>query len=173
VNLSARHLSDAAFMDELVGMVADRGMPPERLELEITETALMDDPERVLTVLASVAGHGIRLAMDDFGTGFSSLAYLKHLNLHTLKIDRCFIRDIEHNVSDRKIVESTLLMAHSLDLMVVAEGIENDAQAELLTELGCEIGQGYAFAKPMAAEEFVEWYHARHRVRPQLRSVGS
>ncbi|HEX7037327.1 MAG TPA: EAL domain-containing protein [Pseudomonadales bacterium] len=173
VNLSARHLGDAAFMSELVELVADRGIPPERLELEITETALMDDPERVLAVLASVAGQGIRLAMDDFGTGFSSLAYLKHLNLHTLKIDRCFIRDIEHNVSDRKIVESTLLMAHSLDLVVVAEGIENEAQATLLDQLGCEVGQGYAFARPMPADEFVEWYHAHQPSRPQLRSVGA
>jgi diguanylate cyclase (GGDEF)-like protein/PAS domain S-box-containing protein len=177
VNLSARHLTDAAFVQEILALVDRHGLDPTRLELEITETALMDHPERARAVLAHLTRRGVRLAMDDFGTGFSSLAYLKHLNLHTLKIDRCFVQDLTRNLSDRKIVESTLSMAHSLDLEVVAEGIEEPAQAALLAELGCEQGQGYAISKPLAPEAFVEWYQDRthtsaHRP-PALRSVSA
>jgi diguanylate cyclase (GGDEF)-like protein len=169
VNLSARHLTDEVFIHEILQLVHDRGLEPSRLELEITETALMNDPERARTVLSNLTRRGIRLAMDDFGTGFSSLAYLKHLNLHTLKIDRCFVQDLERSVSDRKIVESTLSMAHSLDLSVVAEGIETDTQASLLTALGCDIGQGYGLARPMSAESFAQWHqdHGHSRQLPR------
>jgi diguanylate cyclase (GGDEF)-like protein/PAS domain S-box-containing protein len=173
VNLSARHLTDEAFVHGIVTLVEERGMEPAQLELEITETALMSDPERARRVLGGLTRHGIRLAMDDFGTGFSSLAYLKHLNVHTLKIDRCFIQDLERSSSDRKIVESTLSMAHSLDLGVVAEGIENDGQAAILAALGCDIGQGYGLARPMTAEAFVAWHQAHAPARPALRSVSA
>ncbi|MEQ8860475.1 MAG: EAL domain-containing protein [Pseudomonadales bacterium] len=169
VNLSARHLTDSAFVKELMAIVDRHGLDPRRLELEITETALMDDPERARGVLSQFTERGVNLAMDDFGTGFSSLAYLKHLNLHTLKIDRCFIKDLPGSGNDRKIVESTLSMAHSLDMEVVAEGIEEAAQATLLNELGCDIGQGYGFAKPMASEDFVTWFQERAVKRPSLR----
>ncbi|MGE0622027.1 MAG: EAL domain-containing protein [Pseudomonadales bacterium] len=161
VNLSARHVADPGFVEEILRIVNWHGLHPSRLELEITETALMQDPERARQVLTRLTSQGIRLAIDDFGTGFSSLAYLKHLRLHTLKIDRCFVSELRTRESDRKIVSSTLSMAHSLDLEVVAEGIETEAQASLLTSMGCDLGQGFVFAKPMSAEEFAPWVHSR------------
>lgn len=173
VNLSARHLTDPGIVDHIVSAVAEHGLDPSRLELEITETALMEHPERARAVLAQLTRHGIRLAMDDFGTGFSSLAYLKHLNLNVLKIDRCFVQDLEHSSSDRKIVASTLNMAHSLDMEVVAEGIETAGQRAVLAELGCDVGQGFGLGRPMPAHAFPGWFSERHRARPALRAAAS
>ncbi len=161
VNLSARHLDDGDFADEILSILDWHGLTPDRLELEITETALMQDPEHARRVLDRLTSRGVRLAIDDFGTGFSSLAYLKHLHLHTLKIDRCFVEEMCVRQSDRKIVDSTLRMAHSLDLTVVAEGVETDAQASLLADMGCDLGQGYVFARPLDAAEFTAWYGSR------------
>lgn len=163
VNLSARHLGDDVFIGEVIALVDRYGIDPASLELEITESALMENPDRARAVLARLTRRGIRLAMDDFGTGFSSLAYLKHLNLHTLKIDRCFVQDLCHDASDRKIVASTLSMAHSLDLEVVAEGVEEPAQVELLAGMGCDIAQGFGLARPMDAAAFAAWFLGRPR----------
>ena len=160
VNLSARHLRDSAFAHELLAEIERKCPDPSRVELEITETALMNDPEKAMAMLQVLTRAGVRVAMDDFGTGFSSLAYLKHLNLHTLKIDRCFIKDIAHNANDFTIVRSTLRMAHGLELSVVAEGIEEREHYETLRDLGCDIGQGYWISKPMAADQLVAWAHA-------------
>jgi diguanylate cyclase (GGDEF)-like protein/PAS domain S-box-containing protein len=165
VNLSARHLRDPAFAQELLNEIERKSADPSLVELEITETALMNDPEKAMAVLQTLTRAGVRVAMDDFGTGFSSLAYLKHLNLHTLKIDRCFIKDITHNANDFTIVRSTLRMAHGLDLSVVAEGIEEREHYETLRDLGCDIGQGYWIAKPMPAEQLVAWAEAWERGR--------
>ena len=160
VNLSARHLRDPAFAQELLAEIERKCADPSCIELEITETALMKDPEKAMAVLQVLTRAGVRVAMDDFGTGFSSLAYLKHLNLHTLKIDRCFIKDITNNANDFTIVRSTLRMAHGLDLSVVAEGIEEREHYETLRDLGCDIGQGYWISKPMAADQLVAWAQA-------------
>jgi EAL domain-containing protein (putative c-di-GMP-specific phosphodiesterase class I) len=168
VNLSARHLRDASFAAELLGAIEQHDVDPSRIELEITETALMSDPEKAMEVLQTLTRAGVRIAMDDFGTGFSSLAYLKHLNLHTLKIDRCFIRDIATNSNDLAIVRSTLRMAQSLELAVVAEGIEERAHFEMLRDLGCDVGQGYWISKPMSCAELVPWSDAWERGRPLL-----
>ena len=107
-----------------------------------------------------------RQTIDDFGTGISSLAYLKHLDLNTLKIDRRFVKDITNDANDLAIVRSTLRMAHSLDLAVVAEGIEERAHYETLRDLGCDIGQGYWIAKPMPADTLLAWGEAWDRGRP-------
>jgi len=160
INLSARHLRDRAFAQELLAEIERKCIDPSCVELEIAETALMSDPEKAMTVLQVLTRAGIRVAMDDFGTGFSSLAYLKYLNLHTLKIDRRFIKDISHNANDFTIVRSTLRMAHGLDLSVVAEGIEEREHYETLRDLGCDIGQGYWISKPMPADQLVAWTHA-------------
>jgi EAL domain-containing protein (putative c-di-GMP-specific phosphodiesterase class I) len=146
LNLSARHLREPAFAEELLAIIDRHNADPRRLEFEITETALMSDPEKACVVLRLLARAGVRISIDDFGTGYSSLAYLKHLDLHTLKIDRCFIKDIMSNSNDLTIVRSTLKMAHSLELSVVAEGIEERAHYEVLRELGCDVGQGYWIA---------------------------
>ncbi len=163
VNLSARHLGDDVFIGEVIALVDRYGINPANLELEITESALMDNPDRARAVLARLTRRGIRLAMDDFGTGFSSLAYLKHLNLHTLKIDRCFVQDLCHDASDRKIVASTLSMAHSLDLEVVAEGVEDPGQVDLLAAMGCDLAQGFGLSRPMDAAAFAAWFLERPR----------
>jgi diguanylate cyclase (GGDEF)-like protein/PAS domain S-box-containing protein len=165
VNLSARHLRDTAFAQELLNEIESR-VDPSRVELEIAETALMSDPEKAAAVLNVLTRAGVRIAMDDFGTGFSSLAYLKHLNIHTLKIDRSFIKDIANNANDLTIVRSTLRMAHGLDLTVVAEGIEQREHYDMLRELGCDIGQGYWIAKPMPADKLFAWSQAWERGRP-------
>lgn len=166
VNLSARHLRDTAFAHELLRAIEARNVDPARVELEITETALMNDPEKAAEVLHILTRAGVRVAMDDFGTGFSSLAYLKHLNLQTLKIDRSFIKDIASNANDLTIVRSTLRMAHGLDLTVVAEGIEEREHYETLRDLGCDIGQGYWIARPMPADKLLAWSQAWERGRP-------
>jgi diguanylate cyclase (GGDEF)-like protein len=170
VNLSARHLRDPSFAMELLQEVERHAVDPRRIELEITETALMSDPEKAMEVLRILTGAGIRIAMDDFGTGFSSLAYLRHLNLNTLKIDRCFIKDITNNSNDLTIVRSTLRMAHSLELEVVAEGIEERSHYEMLRELGCDVGQGYWIAKPMPAVALPTWVDAWERGRQLQRA---
>jgi diguanylate cyclase (GGDEF)-like protein/PAS domain S-box-containing protein len=163
VNLSARHLAQPAFADLVLALVDRHGIRPDQLEFEITETALMDDPDRAVRMLSKLTGRGIRLAMDDFGTGFSSLSYLKLLNLHALKIDRCFVQDLTRSASDRAIVAATISMAHGLSLQVVAEGIEEDEQLEALAQMGCDLGQGYGIARPMSADDFVAWQQARPR----------
>jgi len=166
VNLSAKHLRDTAFAQELLTAIEGHGVDPSRVELEITETALMSDPEKATAVLQILTRGGVRVAMDDFGTGFSSLAYLKHLNLNALKIDRSFIKDITNSPNDLTIVRSTLRMAHGLDLKVVAEGIEEREHYEMLRALGCDIGQGYWIAKPMPADKLLAWAEAWERGRP-------
>jgi EAL domain-containing protein (putative c-di-GMP-specific phosphodiesterase class I) len=166
MNLSARHLRDPAFAEELLAIIDRHNADPRRVEFEITETALMSDPEKAAVVLRLLARAGVRISIDDFGTGYSSLAYLKHLDLHTLKIDRCFIKDITTNANDLAIVRSTLKMAHSLELCVVAEGIEERSHYELLRELGCDVGQGYWIARPMAPDQLFVWSQAWDRGRP-------
>ena len=168
VNLSARHLRDPAFAEELLRAIRLHDTDPACLELEITETALMSDPAKAVAAIRVLTQAGVQLAIDDFGTGFSSLAYLKHLDLHTLKIDRCFVKDIANNANDLTIVRSTLRMAHSLDLSVVAEGIEERAHYETLRDLGCDIGQGYWIAKPMPADKLLAWCDAWDRGRALL-----
>ncbi len=168
VNLSARHLRDPAFAEELLRAIQLHDTDPSRLELEITETALMSDPQKAVAVIRVLTQAGVKIAIDDFGTGFSSLAYLKHLDLDTLKIDRCFVKDITNNANDLTIVRSTLRMAHSLDLSVVAEGIEERAHYETLRELGCDIGQGYWIARPMPTDKLLAWCDAWDRGRALL-----
>ncbi len=170
INLSARHLRDQGFVFDLLERIERNGIEPRHLEFEITETAVMSDPETAMDVLQSLARVGVRAAIDDFGTGYSSLAYLKHLKLDVLKIDRSFVRDLCTDSNDRAIVETTLQLARNLSLEVVAEGIENQAQFERLREMGCASGQGYWIAKPMPAEELRTWCTAWDRGRAQLQA---
>lgn len=172
LNLSARHVFDPDFMRWVLTEISSRGIDPRKIEMEITETAVMQSPEHARGALSLLTSQGIQLAMDDYGTGFSSLAYLKYLNLNTLKIDQCFVRDMLHSEHDRKIIASTLSMAHSLELEVVAEGVESDAHAALLAEMGCGMGQGYGFAQPMPPAEFIDWYKGRHAAVQRPRKIA-
>ena len=128
------------------------------IELEITESLLMDDPEGIRLQLAELDAMGIGIAIDDFGTGYSSLSYLRTLPVDVLKIDRSFVRDIE--TTDDRITQAIIAMAKSLDLKVVAEGAETPGQIEHLRKLGCDVIQGYAYSRPLAADVFAIFLRA-------------
>jgi hypothetical protein len=166
VNLSARDLLDQDFADKVRDLVSRSGMNFSRLTLEITESSIMEDPERSLQTLLKLRALGLRLSIDDFGTGYSSLAYLKRLPLDELKIDRSFVMSMQTDPADAKIVRSTIDLAHNLGLSVVAEGIDSPEAFALLRDLGCDEGQGYRLARPMPAAYFAEW--ARRWQNPAL-----
>ena len=153
VNLSAVDLLDLQLADSLAAVLAERGVEARHVCLEITESTVMADVERAHSVLDGLAASGFRLSIDDFGTGHSSLAYLKHLPVHEVKIDRSLISGIATSAPDLTIVRSTIEMAHSLGLAVVAEGVETVEQQALLRGLGCDYAQGYLYARPLPAAE--------------------
>ena len=153
VNLSAVDLLDLQLADSLAAVLAERGVEARHVCLEITESTVMADVERAHSVLDGLAASGFRLSIDDFGTGHSSLAYLKNLPVHEVKIDRALVSGIAASAPDRTIVSSTIEMAHSLGLSVVAEGVETLEQQALLRSLGCDYAQGYLYARPLPASE--------------------
>ena len=166
VNLSARDLLDQDFPTKVQQLTQRSAVDPKRLTLEITESSIMEDPERSLQTLLKLRAQGLRLSIDDFGTGYSSLAYLKRLPLDELKIDRSFVMSMQTDPADAKIVRSTIDLAHNLGLSVVAEGIDSPEAFALLRDLGCDEGQGYRLARPMPAAYFAEW--ARRWQNPAL-----
>ncbi|MDE2078328.1 MAG: EAL domain-containing protein [Burkholderiales bacterium] len=157
VNLSTRDLMDQDLPAKIERILAQYSTASRSLGMEITESAIMDDPQRALQTLNRLHDMGLKLSIDDFGTGYSSLAYLKRLPVDELKIDRSFVMNMESDVQDAKIVHSTIDLAHNLGLNVVAEGIENAQTLKLLGNLNCDEAQGYFIAKPMPCEDFAEW----------------
>jgi len=157
VNLSARQFAQATLLDDIQTALQESGLDPCWLELEITESMVMHDPEDAVRLLKELKAMGITLAIDDFGTGYSSLAYLKRFPIDTIKIDRSFIRDICDDHSDAGITKAIIAMAHSLKLSVVAEGVETEAQLKFLREHHCEQMQGYYFSVPLGKEEFAQY----------------
>ncbi len=161
VNLSTRSLLDTS-LPGTVGEALERWqVPPELLELEITETVIMTDPKRASRVLGELAEMGVVLAIDDFGTGYSSLAYLRDLPVAELKIDRSFVIDMGQDLDDAVIVRSVIDLARNLGLRTVAEGVEDERTWSALAELGCDKAQGYVLARPMTAQEFTRWHYRR------------
>ncbi|MCV2367922.1 putative bifunctional diguanylate cyclase/phosphodiesterase [Roseateles oligotrophus] len=160
VNLSTRDLMDQDLPAKISAMLAQYGANTDSLCLEITESAIMDDPQRALETLNQLHEMGFKLSIDDFGTGYSSLAYLKGLPVDELKIDKSFVLAMETDLGDAKIVRSTIELAHNMGLTVVAEGLETGMAWKLLAELGCDEGQGYFIAKPMPQEQFSAWFKA-------------
>jgi diguanylate cyclase (GGDEF)-like protein/PAS domain S-box-containing protein len=156
VNLSARQFAQSELHSTIVGVLEDTGLAPELLELEITESVTMENPEHAATLLKKLKSLGISLAIDDFGTGYSSLSYLKRFPIDSVKIDRSFIKDIPDDEDDVAITQAVIAMAHSLRLKVIAEGVESESHVEFLREHGCDQAQGYLFGKPMPAGEFKE-----------------
>lgn len=157
VNLSARNLLDDN-LPSLVGrMLKEYGLPGGALDLEITESAIMTDPNRALRNLDELHQIGVGLSVDDFGTGYSSLAYLKRLPIQTLKIDHSFVRPMLQSERDEIIVKSTIQLAHNLEINVVAEGVETAELLERLVSMGCDDAQGYFIGKPMDADAFSQW----------------
>lgn len=157
VNLSTRDLMTASFPAFLEQVLEEYNVPAAALCLEITESAIMDDPSCAEQTLDKLSSMGFRLSIDDFGTGYSSLAYLKRLPVNELKVDQSFVFGMIENKSDRMIVQSTIDLAHNLGLDVVAEGVETEEMYQALGELGCEEAQGYFIGKPMPVKEFLAW----------------
>ncbi|MEY2456838.1 MAG: diguanylate cyclase, partial [Acidimicrobiaceae bacterium] len=153
INLSARQLSDVALFDDISAMLTVTGLDPDALWLEVTETALVEDVSQAADVLHRLAATGIGITIDDFGTGWASLTYLKQFPVSALKIDRSFVTDIDLNPQDAAIARSILSLGEELDLVVVAEGIETVPQQQALQALGCMIGQGFLFGRPVPAAE--------------------
>lgn len=154
VNLSVRNLLDSRIVEDVDRLVRRSGVPAEALTLEITESAAMLDPGRARAVMGELRALGVRLAIDDFGAGYASLAYLKQLPANELKIDKAFIGALEHDARDRAIVKSSIDLAHDLGLKVVAEGVETQAALDILAELGADLVQGWHLGRPMSAEAF-------------------
>ncbi len=152
VNLSIRQLRRGGFPARVWAILRETGLAPQRLELEITESSLMVDPEQIIKTLHELRDMGIQLAMDDLGAGYSSLAYLKRLPLDRIKIDRSFVRDIPEDADDVAIVQAILAMARQLNIRVVAEGVETPAQGRFLRDHRCEEAQGFAFSRPLPAD---------------------
>jgi diguanylate cyclase (GGDEF)-like protein len=166
VNLSTRDLMDQDLPDKIARLLGTHGVEAGGLILEITESAIMDDPQRALATLERLHEMGLKLSIDDFGTGYSSLAYLKRLPVDELKIDKSFVMNMESDIHDAKIVRSTVDLAHNLGLSVVAEGMESTKSWKLLAGLRCDEAQGFLIAKPMPAEQFAAW--ARVWVPPHI-----
>jgi diguanylate cyclase (GGDEF)-like protein/PAS domain S-box-containing protein len=157
VNVSARVLQDVDFPTRLQQLLAEHSVRPSQLELEITESAMMLDPDRARKVVRELHALGVLIAIDDYGTGFSSLGYLRDLRVQALKLDQSFVIDLETRAQNRVIVESTVQMAHALGLQVVAEGVESEWVKNYLQAIGYDLGQGYWFARPMPADEVLSW----------------
>lgn len=161
VNLSARHLQDEHLPDWLSSVLRRSGIRAEFLELEITEGAIMRDPDRAMRVLQAIKALGITLSIDDYGTGYSSLSYLQKLAVDRLKIDKSFVGGLLLHERDRLIVKSTIDLAHGLELEVIAEGIETSQQFAVLQKLGCDYGQGFLLSRPLRAEQVFVWFNDR------------
>ena len=170
VNLSTKDLMDLRLAEKLERTLARSGLEPSSLCLEITESAMMDDPQRALATLQRLDAMGHKLSIDDFGTGYSSLAYLKTLPLHQLKIDRSFVMGMETDRADLKIVRSTIDLAHNLGYSVVAEGVETAQTWAILRALKCDEAQGYFMAKPMFEDDFAAWLDQWARPQTRLRT---
>jgi EAL domain-containing protein (putative c-di-GMP-specific phosphodiesterase class I) len=149
VNISGHDLSRAAFVGSLAEMLESSGLAPESIKLEVTESVLMKDPKTAIEALEACRKLGVSIALDDFGAGYSSLSYLSTLPITTLKIDRSFVRSMINSPASRKIIQTILRLADELEILVVAEGIEDTEEAWLLSNLGCAFAQGYLFGKPM------------------------
>jgi len=156
VNLSLRQLTDDNLIDDIRTALKDTGMAPNLLELEITESAVMHNPALMISILTKIKRLGVRLAIDDFGTSYSSLSQIKHFPIDTLKVDRSFIRNIPKETEDKEITKAIIAMGKTLSLTVVAEGVETIEQINFLKEHSCGEMQGYYFSKPIVPEHFAE-----------------
>jgi diguanylate cyclase (GGDEF)-like protein/PAS domain S-box-containing protein len=157
INLSAAQLVDPELVQQVQQQIESCHCELSQLEFEITESHLMQDPHTAVLTLQAIKALGAQLSIDDFGTGYSSLSYLKRFPIDKLKVDQSFVRDMLEDPADLAIVRATIALGHELGLRLVGEGVENEGQAALLTELGCEELQGYYFAKPMDAEALITW----------------
>jgi EAL domain-containing protein (putative c-di-GMP-specific phosphodiesterase class I) len=160
VNLSVRHLTDLELPDQVGATLRRHGVAAEQLTLEVTESTIMNDPSRAVIVLSRLRALGVRIAVDDYGTGYSSLAYLKRLAVDELKIDKTFIMGMRTDDNDAVIVRSTIELGHNLGLQLVAEGVEDVETWQMLLPLGCDVLQGYHLSRPLPADQLTAWFDA-------------
>jgi EAL domain-containing protein (putative c-di-GMP-specific phosphodiesterase class I) len=154
VNVSARHFQQKDFLDRLVEILGETRLDPTSLELELTETSIMENTEQAAELLGRIRDLGVKVAIDDFGTGYSSLSYLKRLPIDTVKLDRSFVMGATTDPNDAALVMAIITLAHNLHLRVIAEGVERDDQVAFLRLLRCDEAQGFLFGKPMPPELF-------------------
>ncbi|MGE0311719.1 MAG: putative bifunctional diguanylate cyclase/phosphodiesterase [Lautropia sp.] len=169
VNLSARQFRQQDLIETIATSLADTGFEAERLEIELTESMLVEHIEEVVRIMARLGAMGVSVAIDDFGTGHSSLSYLKRFDLDTLKVDRSFVQDTPHDAEDNAITIAVIALAHGLGLRAVAEGVENDEQADFLRAQGCDEIQGYLLSRPLSPADFGAWFR-QHQRRPAIGS---
>jgi diguanylate cyclase len=165
VNVSAASLLNVEFPTEVRRLLAEAGVAPRSLTLEITESSIMADPTRCIHVLSALSGMGLQLAVDDFGTGYSSLSQLKQLPVDELKIDKSFILDMTSDDDDATIVRSTVDLGHNLGLRVVAEGVEDRGTWQAVSALGCDVVQGFYLSRAIAATSLTRWLEEWQRGR--------
>ena len=172
VNLSARNLRDPRLIERITGLCTAWGVAPASMPLELTESAMMEDPENARAVLVRLHDLGFELHIDDFGTGYSSLAYLQRLPVDAIKVDQSFVRRMKTDEGSRAIARSTIELAHNLGLKAIAEGVEDEATLDLLAEIGCDMAQGFFIARPMRMRDFYEWHDARSKSVPPTGTGG-
>ena len=165
MNVSARQLQDPNWLKSVDDVIQKTGIPPQYLDLEITESMLVGNPQHVIDTLDTLGKMGVTLTLDDFGTGYSSLSYLTRLPFHTIKIDRSFIQHIDEKPR-RGIVQAIVAIAHTLGMRVIAEGVETPLQLSIVRDIGCEEIQGFYLSKPLEAHLIEAWW------RMQLDNVG-
>jgi EAL domain-containing protein (putative c-di-GMP-specific phosphodiesterase class I) len=158
INISPNQLKDPWFATQMFGYLHRSGLQPHRLIVEITEGVLIEDFPAVSRSVQSLRAQGIRFALDDFGTGYSNLSYLCSLDVDSVKIDRCFVSNLDHVSSNRKVIQAVVGLGAGLGFSVVAEGIETAGQASELAKLGCNRGQGFLYAKPMSGADFIQYH---------------
>jgi EAL domain-containing protein (putative c-di-GMP-specific phosphodiesterase class I) len=174
VNISPSQLADGWLAQRIIRMLADTAFPANRLVVEVTESSLFADIDLARTIVTSLKNQGIQLALDDFGTGFSSLSHLRSLPFDIIKIDRSFVTDIHAKRENSAIVRAVTTLAAALNVPVCVEGIENEDSYKTVVRLGCEIGQGWYFGKPMPAEQARDLLNAHVRIaEPQLRNASN
>ena len=157
VNVSPLQISQGDLVDDLENQLARWNLAPKYLEIEVTESCVMDDFENAIATLKEIREIGIDIAIDDFGTGYSSLNYLKRLPGHKVKIDRAFVQEMHEDSDDQAIVQAVISISSQLGMQVLAEGVETDQQKDLLMHLGCNLMQGYLYSKPLAAADCMPW----------------
>jgi EAL domain-containing protein (putative c-di-GMP-specific phosphodiesterase class I) len=166
VNISARQFRDKTFLHTIKRILTETALDPAQLELEVTESVIMHDAQNVIADLQAFREMGIKLSVDDFGTGYSSLSYLKRFPVDRLKIDQSFVRDITANADDAAIAQAVITLGHTLNLRVIAEGVETPQQLAFLRSNHCDEMQGYLFGKPMPAEEFAKLLQSGRTLPP-------
>ncbi|HXP95163.1 MAG TPA: EAL domain-containing protein, partial [Telmatospirillum sp.] len=159
INFSARHFKDDRLVPKIQYLLEKTGLAVSRVRLELTETLMLEDPDRSLQIMTDLENIGVKLALDDFGTGYSSLSVLHRMPIHVLKIDRALVSGVLTDGRPRHVLRNVLALAGDLGMEIVAEGIEDETTAETLRQLGCRVGQGFLFARPMPVDDALSAWH--------------